>query len=121
MSIDPNRFQSENLPKYRWATFFEELLESFKDKPVTILAGSDFLHSEPPDDTAPLSHIDYESKHRGTFKHKGQLTITTSGPEGESVTVDVPTLVWVYHDLEGSLIGMEVIDEKNNRVVVRFA
>ena len=121
MPVDPNRFKSENLPKYRWATFFEELLESFKSKPVNIRTGSDFLHSEPPDDTAPLEAIDYDSKHRGTFKHKSQLTITTSGLEGESVTVDVPTIVWVYHDLEGELIGIEVIDEKNNRVVVRFA
>jgi hypothetical protein len=121
MPIDPNRFKSESLPKYRWATFFEELLESYQGKPVNILTGSDFLHSEPPEDTAPLEAIDYESKHRGTFKHKGQLIVTTGGPEGESVTIDVPTLVWVYRDLEGAPLGIEVIDEKNNRVVVRFA
>ena len=49
------------------------------------------------------------------------LTFTSGGPEGETVTVDVPTLVWVYYDLEGVVIGIEVIDEKNNRVAVRFA
>lgn len=121
MHDDPARFQSENLPKYRWATFFEELLESRKGHPVNILAGSDFLHTEIPNDTAPLEAIEYDSKHRGTFKHKGFLTLTSGGPEGETVTVDVPTLVWVYHDLEGVVIGIEVIDEKNNRVAVRFA
>ncbi len=121
MSDDPNRFQTENLPKYRWQTFFEELLQSFKGQPVNIIAGSDFLHSEPPQDTAPLEAIDYDSKHRGIFKHKGFLTITTGGDESESVNIDVPTIVWVYRNLEGTLLGIEVIDEKNNRVVVRFA
>lgn len=121
MSEDPSRFKSENLPKYRWKTFFAELEESFKGQPVNILAGSDFLHTEPPMDTAPLSAIEYDSKHRGTFKHKGFLAFKTEGPEGETVTVDVPTIVWVYSDLDGAIIGIEVIDEQNNRVVVRFA
>ena len=121
MPLDPNRFKSESLPKYRWAPFFDELLETFKGKPVVILTGSDFLHSEPPQDTAPLAAVDYDSKHRGHLKHKGQLIISTAGPEGESVTIDVPTIVWVYRDLDGGPLGIEVIDEKNNRVVVRFA
>ena len=121
MSDETPRFKSENLPKYRWATFFEELLESHKDQPVNILEGADFLHTEIPSDTAPLAAIEYDSKHRGTFKHKGLLTLTTAGPDGETVTVDVPTIVWVYRDLEGIVIGVEVIDEKNNRVAVRFA
>ncbi len=121
MSADPNRFQSENLPKFRWATFFAELEESYKGQPVNIMAGSDFLHSEPPVDTAPLAAIEYDSKHRGTFKHKGLLAFKTSGPDGETVTVDVPTIVWVYRELDGPIIGIEVIDEKSSRVVVRFA
>lgn len=121
MPEEPNRFQSENLPKYRWATFFEELFEIYQGKPVNVLAGADFLSSEPPLDTAPLSAIDYDSKHRGILKHKGQLVIETSGAEGESVTIDVPTIVWVFRDLEGIPLGVEVIDEENNRVVVRFA
>ena len=121
MPDDTPRFRSENLPKYRWATFFEELLESRKGQPVNILAGADFLHTEIPTDTAPLAAIEYDSKHRGTLKHKGFLIFTTAGPDGETVTVDVPTIVWVYHDLDGAVIGIEVIDEQNNRVAVRFA
>ena len=121
MSEDPTRFSSENLPKYRWATFFKELEESRKGQPVNILTGSDFLHTEIPTDTAPLEAIEYESKHRGTFKHKGLLTFKTAGADGETGKVDVPTIVWVYQDLDGIVIGIEVIDEKNNRVAVRFA
>jgi hypothetical protein len=121
MPDEPNRFQSENLPKYRWKTFFAELEESYKGQPVNIMAGSDFLHTDPPADTAPLASIDYDSKHRGTFKHKGLLVFKTEGTDGETVTVDVPTIVWVYRELDGTIIGIEVIDEKSNRVVVRFA
>jgi hypothetical protein len=121
MPVDPNRYQSESLPKYRWQTFFAELLENFKGQPVNIISGAEFLHSQPPQDTAPLETIDYDSKHRGTFKHKGLLTISTAGTQGESVSIDVPTIVWIYRDLEGELLGIEVIDEQNNRVVVRFA
>lgn len=121
MPVDPARFQSENLPKYRWKTFFAELEESFKGQPVNIMAGADFLHSEPPADTAPLATVEYDSKHRGTFKHKGFLSFKTEGPDGETVNVDVPMIVWIYRDLDGSIIGIEVIDEQNNRVVVRFA
>ncbi len=120
MSEEPSRFNSENLPKYRWATFFEELLEGRKGQPVNILEGSDFLHTEIPTDTAPLEAIEYDSKHRGTFKHKGQLQFKTGGPSGETITVDVPTIVWVYQNMDSIIIGIEVIDEKNNRVAVRF-
>ena len=121
MIEDPSRFTSDNMPKYRWDTFFKELLASRKGQPVTILEGADFLHAEIPTDTAPLANIEYESHHTGTFKHKGLLKITTSGPDGQSTSVNVPTIVWVYHDLEGIVMGVEVIDELNNRVVLRFA
>ena len=121
MPDDPSQFQSENLPKFRWETFFAELLESYQGQPVNIIAGSDFLSSEPPQDTAALASIEYDSKHRGILKHKGLLTISTGGPEGETVNVDTPTIVWVYRDLDGAPIGVEVINEENDRVVVRFA
>ncbi|MDX1417026.1 MAG: DUF5335 family protein [Candidatus Promineifilaceae bacterium] len=121
MSEESPRFKSENLPKYRWQTFFAELLEGRKGQPVNILEGSDFLHTEIPTDTAPLEDIIYDSKHRGTLKHKGYLEIKTGGPEGETVAVDTPTIVWVYQNMAGIVIGIEVIDEENNRVAVRFA
>jgi hypothetical protein len=121
MSDESIRFNSEILPKYRWDPFFKELLESRKDQPVTILNGSDFLHAEIPTDTAPLANIEYDSHHSGTFKHKGLLTITTAGPDGEIVVVDNPTIVWIVQNLETTIIGIEVIDEQNNRVTLRFA
>ena len=121
MLDDPQSFRSENLPKYRWATFFKELFEIYKDQPVNILADSDFLHIEPPQDKAPLTALQYDSHHGGLLKHRAQLVISTGGPEGETVTVDVPTIVWVYRELDGGPIGLEVIDQENNRVVIRFA
>jgi len=120
MNEDPAQFRSENLPKYRWATFFQELFRSRQGEPVNVLEGSDFLHTEIPTDTAPLEAINYDSKHSGTFKHKGLLEFKTAGPKGESVFINTPTIVWVFHNLEGIIIGLEVIDEQNNRVAVRF-
>lgn len=121
MFDDPQSFKSENLPKYRWSTFFQELLERFKGQPVNLMAGADFLHSEPSGDAAPLATIEYDSHRRGLLKHKGELTITTGGPQGETVTVEVPTIVWVFRDLEGEPVGVEVIDEENDRVILRFS
>ena len=120
MKDDSSRFNSENLPKYRWKTFFKELLESRVGQPVNILEGSDFLHAEITTPSAPLTAIEYDSHHEGRFKHKGLLTFTTGGSHGETVTINVPTIVWVYENLEGTLEGIEVIDEKDNHVVVRF-
>jgi hypothetical protein len=120
MPPEASRFNSENLPKFRWATFFSEILQSRQGQPVNVLEGADFLHTEIPSGTAPLVNIEYDSKHRGTFKHKGLLTITTGEPEGETVSVDVPTIVWVYRDFDGIVLGFEVVDQKNNRVSVRF-
>ena len=120
MSEESTKFNSDILPKYRWATFFEELQESRKGQPVNILEGSDFLNTEIPTDTAPLEAIEYDSKHRGILKHKGLLEFITGGPDGETVEVDVPTIVWVFQNMDGIVLGIEVIDEQNNRVAVRF-
>lgn len=121
MSDEPARYKSESLPKYRWATFFEELLKSRQGQPVNILEGADFLSMEIPTTQAPLANIVYESQHSGALKHKGLLTVTTEGSHGETVQVNDPTLVWVFQDFEGIVFGVEVIDEKNNRVALRFA
>ena len=67
------KHQSENLPKYHWSSFFTDLLDSHKNKPVSVLQGGDLLLQEPQEDTAPLLGIEYISA------HKGKLTITTGG------------------------------------------
>lgn len=120
MPDESARFSSENLPKFRWADFFADILKSRKGQPVNVLEGADFLHTEIPTGTAPLASLEYDPKHRGTFKKKGLLTITTGAPENRTVTVDVPTIVWVYQDFDSVVRGFEVFGEKNTRVAVRF-
>jgi hypothetical protein len=121
MPEDPSQFQSENLPKFRWEAFFDELLETYKGKPVAIFTDTDFLSSEAPADNTQLSDIDYDSSYSGLLIQKGRLVVTSKGAQGESVAIDEPTLVWVYRDLEGDPAGIEVIDEENNRIALRFA
>jgi len=69
----------------------------------------------PQEDTAPLLDIEYISR------HKGKLTITTGGDNGETTTISAPNIVWVVHDPDRTVVALEVIDQKNNKVVLRFA
>lgn len=120
MSETSARFNSELLPKFQWESFFNDLITSRKNHPVGLMSGSDFLHTEPPEKDAPLEKIAYDSHHSGRFKHKGLLSISTSGPNGETVAIEGPSTIWVYRELDDTMIAVEIIDEKDNHVVLRF-
>jgi uncharacterized protein YuzE len=105
------KYQSENLPKYHWSSFFADLLDAQKNQPVSVLEGADLILHEPPADTAPLLDIEYRSK------RKGKLTIKSGG---ETTTISAPNLVWVIHDVDGGVVAVEIIDEKNHKVILRF-
>ena len=70
---------------------------------------------DPQEDTAPLLGITYSSA------HKGKLTITTGGENAETTTISAPNIIWVVRDVDRTVIALEVIDQKNNKVVLRFA
>jgi len=108
------KHQSVNLPKYKWGSFFADLAESQKGRPVAVSQGGDLLLLDPPTVTAPLVAIDYQSA------HKGKLTITTDEPTSETTTISAPNLVWVVHDVDGRVIAIEIIDEHDHNVVIRF-
>ncbi|UCC52901.1 MAG: DUF5335 family protein [Anaerolineaceae bacterium] len=105
------KYQSENLPKYHWPSFFADLLEAQKNQPVSVLQGEDLILQEAPTDTAPLLDIEYKSK------RKGKLTIKSGG---ETTSISAPNLVWVTHDAGGGVVEVEIIDEKNHKVILRF-
>ena len=108
------KHKSENLPKYQWTSFFADLAESQKGQPIVVLQGGDLLLQEPQTGTTPLVAIDYHSA------HKGKLTITTGEPTDEVTTISAPNLVWVVHDVDGSVVAVEIIDEHDRKVLVRF-
>jgi hypothetical protein len=70
---------------------------------------------EPQGETAPLLGIEY------TSAHKGKLTVTTGGDNEETATVSAPNIVWVVRDVDRDVLALEIIDQKNNKVVLRFA
>ncbi len=109
------KHQSENLPRYQWSSFFADLLDSRKHQLVSVLQGGDLLLLEPDEDTAPLLGIDYTSAHKGT------IAITTGGDKAETTTISAPNIVWVVRDPDRTVVALEIIDEKDHKVNLRFA
>jgi len=109
------KHRDENLPRYQWSSFFADLLDSRKHQPVSVLHGGDLLMNEPPEDTAPLLGIEY------TSSHKGKLIITTGGDKAETTTISAPNIVWVVHEPDHTVVALEIIDEKNDKFILRFA
>ena len=108
------KHKRENLPQFQWTSFFADLTESQKGRPIVVLQGGDLLLQEPPTGTAPLDAIDYHSA------HKGKLTITTGKPTDEVTTISAPILVWVVHDVNGDVVAVEIIDEHDRKVLIHF-
>lgn len=108
------KHQSESILAYRWPTFFSELDQTFKGKPIMIERGGDLLLDDPFIPTGPLNNITFKSGRKNKF------VLTTSGDQSQTITIKHLTLVWAVRNDEGGIVAVELISETDEKVVVRF-
>ncbi len=109
------KYQSESILAYKWPAFFDELGQTFKGKPIMIEQGGDLLLDDPFIPTASLDSIAFKSGRKNKF------VLTTSGNQGQTVTINHLTLVWAVRDSDGSIVAVELISEMDEKVVLRFS
>ena len=109
------KHQSENISSYKWPTFFSELAQTFKGKPIMIERGGDLLLDDPFIPTAPLNDITFKSGRKNKF------VLTTSGDQSQTINIKHITLVWAVRNDAGGIVAVELISEMDEKVVIRFS
>lgn len=101
----------------QWPTFFSDLAENHRGRPVSVQSGVRLRFDDPLEDLAPLIGIDYQ----GTRRRDKELVISTERDGAvQTFTLKLPMLVWAAHDVRGSVVAVDVIAEDDSRVVLRF-
>jgi uncharacterized protein YuzE len=111
---DPNH-QNKMIYSSQWSTFFKDLEHSKQGKPVRLEQGADVLIEKSGAGSLILDTLHYQ--HDGKGDH---LTITTAGDAGTQKSTINFNLIWATFDEDGGVVAVEIVDEQNRKVILRF-
>jgi hypothetical protein len=106
--------QRKMIMSYRYSYFFEDLAQSQQGKAVRIEKGGAIRTTEVPGDQAVLEGLKYSHSPKGET-----VIVSTSDPDQPELKVGF-NLVWVIFDREDKVVAVELSDEHNRKVVMRF-
>jgi hypothetical protein len=113
---DPEYTHNEQIMAYQMPVFFEELSKKYTGKMVNVERDGDLVYQEPITDWSTLQSLRYYHVRTG---HALYLETEQEG-SASSYTIKTPTLVWVVRDQHRQVVAVQVIDESNRNIILRF-
>ncbi len=113
---DPEYTHNEQIMAYQMPVFFEELSQKYAGKMVNVERDGDLVHQQPVTDWSTLKSLRYYHVRAG---HALYIETEQEG-SASSYTLKTPSLVWVVRDQHRQVVAVQVIDEGNRNIILRF-
>jgi hypothetical protein len=113
---EPEYTHNEQIMAYQMPVFFEELSKKYAGKMVHVERDGDLVYQGPVTGWVTLQSLRYyhvRTGHALYFETEQEGSVS-------SYKTKTPTLVWVVRDQHRQVVAVQVIDESNQNIILRF-